>query len=161
MGRDVEMIKKDRLRYTKNKTSANLAYLAIVFGVLYFISIYQSDVNNYYYTITIGLSVLCNLIFLLVAFLSSEGLKNYKLNYSFVIIALGVVQVARIWGIPRMAHKALTVIDGVEVLVMGDSQYTYVVICLLLSAAACILAGIIGAYKTITLEKFKKENGLV
>lgn len=161
MARDVATIKKDRLRYTKNKTSANLAYLAIVFGVLYFVSIYQSDVNNYYYSITIGLSVICNLVFLLVAFLSSEGLKNYKLNYSFVIIAVGIVQIARIWGIPRMASEALTVIDGVEVAVMGESQHTYVVVCLLLSAACCILAGVIGMYKTLTLEKYKKENGLV
>lgn len=161
MERDVATIKKDRLRYTKNKTSASLTYLAIVFGVLYFVSIYQSDVNNYYYSITIGLSVLCNLIFLLVAFLASEGLKNYKLNYAFVIIAIGFVQIARIWGIPRMASEALTVIDGVEVPVMGSGQHTYVVVCLLLSAVCCILAGIIGMYKTITLQNYKKENGLV
>ena len=50
---DAKTIKKDRLRYTKNKLSANLAYLAIVFDVLYFVSIYSSDVDTYYYTITI------------------------------------------------------------------------------------------------------------
>lgn len=161
MERDVATIKKDRLRYTKNKASANLAYLAIVFGVLYFVSIYQSDVGNYYYSITIGLSVVCNLVFLLITFLSSEGLKNYKLNYAFVIMAVGVVQIARIWGIPRMANEAITVIDGAEVAVMGDKQHTYVVICLLLSAVCCILAGVIGMYKTLTLQKYKKENGLV
>ncbi len=161
MERDVATIKKDRLRYTKNKASANLAYLAIVFGVLYFVSIYQSDVGNYYYSITIGLSVVCNLVFLLITFLSSEGLKNYKLNYAFVIMAVGVVQIVRIWGIPRMASEAMTVIDGAEVAVMGDKQHTYVVICLLLSAVCCILAGIIGMYKTLTLQKYKKENGLV
>ena len=149
------------MRYTKNKASANLAYLAIVFGVLYFVSIYQSDVGNYYYSITIGLSVVCNLVFLLITFLSSEGLKNYKLNYAFVIMAVGVVQIARIWGIPRMASEAITVIDGAEVAVMGDKQHTYVVICLLLSAVCCILAGVIGMYKTLTLQKYKKENGLV
>ena len=161
MERDVATIKKDRLRYTKNKASANLAYLAIVFGVLYFVSIYQSDVGNYYYSITIGLSVVCNLVFLLITFLSSEGLKNYKLNYAFVIMAVGVVQIARIWGSPRMASEAITVIDGAEVAVMGDKQHTYVVICLLLSAVCCILAGVIGMYKTLTLQKYKKENGLV
>ena len=88
-------------------------------------------------------------------------MKNYKLNYAFVIMAVGVVQIARIWGIPRMASEAITVIDGAEVAVMGDKQHTYVVICLLLSAACCILAGIIGMYKTLTLQKYKKENGLV
>ena len=42
---DAKTIKKDRLRYTKNKLSANLAYLGIVFDVLYFVSIYSSDVS--------------------------------------------------------------------------------------------------------------------
>jgi len=114
MSEKIMDIKKDRLRYTNNKASANLTYLAILFNVLYFVSIYQSDVNNYYYTITIGLSVLCNLVFLLIAFLSSEGLKNYKLNYAYVIIALGLLQILRIFGIPSMAHSTLTVVSGAK-----------------------------------------------
>ena len=60
---DAKTTKKDRLRYTKNKFSANLAYVAILFNVLYFVSIYSSDVDTYYYTMTIGFSVLYNLIF--------------------------------------------------------------------------------------------------
>ena len=64
-----ELLKKDRMRFVKNKTSSNLAYLAIIFNVLYFISIYSSDVGNYYYTILIGVSVVYNLLFLLTAFL--------------------------------------------------------------------------------------------
>lgn len=159
--RDVKDIKKDRLRYTKNTTSATLAYVAILFGALYFVSIYQSDVNNYYYTITIGLSVLYNLVFLLMAFLASEGLKNYKIGYAYGIIGIGILQIARIFGIPMMAHNTLTVIEGTEVPVMANGQFVYVVVCLLISAAACILAGIIGAYKSITLANYKKEKGLV
>ena len=61
---DREQIKKDRLRYTNNKISANLTYLAIVFDVLFFVSIYRSNVNTYYYNIKIGVSVLLNLVFL-------------------------------------------------------------------------------------------------
>ncbi|MBO5228907.1 MAG: hypothetical protein J6B39_07945 [Lachnospiraceae bacterium] len=160
MTRDVSTIKKDRLRYTKNKLSSNLAYLGILFDVLYFVSIYGSDVGNYYYTITIGLSVVYNLIFLLAAFLSSEGVKNYKLGYSYFIIVVGVLQFARIFGIPSMAHSALTVVNGVETMVMGDKQFIYVIICLVLSGAACIVSGIAGAYKTIVLEKYKKDNGI-
>ena len=160
MARDVKEIKKDRLLYTNNKPSANLTYLGILFGVLYFVNIYQSDVNNYYYTITIGLSVVYNLMFLLVAFLSSEGLKNYKISYGYAIIVVGLLQIARIFGIPRMAHTTTTILDGEEVLVMGDGQYNYCVVMLLLSAAACIVAGIIGIYKTTTLQKYMKEKGL-
>ena len=104
---DAKTIKKDRLRYTKNKLSANLAYLGILFDVLYFVSIYSSDVDTYYYNITIGFSVLYNLVFLLAAFLSSEGVKSYKLNYSWFIMVVGVLQFVRILGIPRMAHSTV------------------------------------------------------
>lgn len=160
MAMDKQEIKKDRLRYTKNKTSANLTYLAILFNVLYFVEIYSSDVNNYYYTITIGISVVYNLMFLLIAFLSSEGLKNYKLSYAFAIIAIGVMQIVRILGIPKTAHSTLTAIDGVEALVMDDKQYMYVIVCLIISAAAAIAAGLIGVYKSTTLTKYMKEKGL-
>ena len=51
--KDIKVVKKDRLRFTKNKISATLCYLAILFNVLYFVNIYSSDVGNYYYSITI------------------------------------------------------------------------------------------------------------
>ena len=158
---DAKTIKKDRLRYTKNKLSANLAYLAILFDVLYFVSIYSSDVDTYYYTISIGFSVLYNLVFLLAAFLSSEGVKNYKMNYSWVIMGVGVLQFARIFGIPRMAHAAVLNVNGVDTQVMGNGQFAYVVICLVLSGVACIASGAIGVYKATTLTNYMKEKGLV
>lgn len=161
MAQVIRDVKKDRLLYTNNKFSANLTYLAIVFGVLYFVNIYESDVNNYYYTITIGLSVLCNLVFMLVAFLASEGLKNYKMSYSYVIIFVGFIQIARIFGIPKMAHETLTMVDGVEVPVMGEMQFTFVTLCLVMSAVCCIAAGVVGIYKSITLTQYKKECGLI
>ena len=160
MAMDKAEIKKDRLRYTKNKASANLTYLAIVFNVLYFVSIYSSDVNNYYYTITIGVSVVYNLVFLLISFLSSEGLKNYKLSYAYTIIAVGIMQVVRIIGIPKSAQSTLTIVNEVEVLVMDDKQYMYVIICLLISAECAVAAGLIGIYKSTTLTKYMKEKGL-
>lgn len=157
---DAKTIKKDRLRYTKNKLSANLAYLAILFDVLYFVSIYSSDVDVWYYNISIGLSVLYNLVFLLSAFLSSEGVKNYKLGYSWFIMVVGILQFARIFGIPRMAHSAITTVDGVDIVVMGNGQFAYVVGCLIISGVACIASGIAGVYKTTTLTNYMKEKGL-
>lgn len=157
---DIKNIKIDRMRYTKNKLSANLALIAIVFNVLYFVSIYSSNIGNYYYNISMGLSVLCNLVFLLAAFLCSEGIKNYNIGYAYFLILLCGVQVARIFGIPRRAHDAIiTLVDG-EVNVMDDKQFTYVVACLLISAVACFVAGVVGIVKTVMLEKYKKENGL-
>ena len=157
---DAKTIKKDRLRYTKNKLSANLAYLAILFDVLYFVSIYSSDVDTYYYTMTIGFSVLYNLVFLLTAFLSSEGVKNYKLNYSWIIMVVGVLQFIRILGIPRMAHSAVLTLDGVETVVMSDKQFAWVCICLIVSGVACIASGLAGVYKATILTNYMKEKGL-
>ena len=72
----------DRMRYTKNKLSGNLALLAIVCNVLYFVAVYKTDVGNYFYEFFIGASVLYNLVFMLTAFLSSESVKNYKISYN-------------------------------------------------------------------------------
>ena len=160
MTENIKNIKKDRLRYTKNTLSSSMTYIAILFNVFYFVSIYQTDIGNYYYNIETGVSVLCNLVFLLVAFLASEGLKNYKLGYAYVILGIGIIQIMRIWGIPMTAHNTMVKLGEEEVLVMDDSQFNYVLICLIVSAAACFIAGIAGLYKTITLNNYLKEQGL-
>ena len=90
MTQDVQTIKKDRLRYTKDSFSSTLAILAIVFDCLYFVSIYQSDVGTYYYNWLIGVSIVYNLIFLLAAFLASESVKNRRTGYSGILVVLGV-----------------------------------------------------------------------
>ena len=88
-------IRLDRMRYTKNTLASTLAVLAILFNVFYFISIYESNVGSWYYNILIGASILYNLVFMLAAFLSSEGIKNYKIGYSYAMIVLGVLQIVR------------------------------------------------------------------
>ena len=97
---DEREVKLDRLRYTKNVASSRLAILAILFDVFFFVSIYKSDVGSYYYNILIGASILYNLIFMLAAFLSSEGVKNYKPAFSYLLLALGAIQIARIFILP-------------------------------------------------------------
>jgi hypothetical protein len=144
MTTDDRFVKRDRMRYTKNSLSSSLALLAIVFNVLYFVSIYQSDKGKFYYTILIGASVLYNLVFMLMAFLSSEGVKNYKPGYSWLLLALGVGQVARIFILPQQAHEA--VVQNAPV--MGDAQYTYVLVCLIASAACCIVSAVINLIKS-------------
>lgn len=144
MTTDDRFVKRDRMRYTKNSLSSSLALLAIVFNVLYFVSIYQSDKGKFYYTILIGASVLYNLVFMLMAFLSSEGVKNYKPGYSWLLLALGVGQVARIFILPQQAHEA--VVQNAPV--MGDAQYTDVLVCLIASAACCIVSAVINLIKS-------------
>lgn len=150
-------IKKDRLRYTKNKLSSTLAILAIVFDALYFISLYSSDVGRYFYTYIIGASIVYNLLFLLCTFLSSEGVKSYKLSYAILLIVVGALQIVRIFYIPMNAHSTLVTVGTESVPAMSDGQFKRIVIYLTLSAAACIAGGIIGIIKTRTLENYKKQ----
>ena len=91
MTNEDRMIQRDRMRFVKNKLSANLAILAIVFNVFYFDNIYRSDVGSYYYTIIIGADIVYNLLFMLAAFLASEGVKNNKINYSWLLIVIGIL----------------------------------------------------------------------
>ena len=133
---EVREIKLDRMRYTKNTTSSRLALLAIVFDVLFFISIYKSNVGTWYYNILMGASIIYNLVFMLAAFLSSESVKSYKAEYSYVMIILGVLQIVRIWIYPMSAHAAVVNNEPV----MGTAQFIRVMIYLVLSAA-CLFAG--------------------
>ena len=157
--KDVNLIKKDRMRFTKNTISSTLCYIAILFNVLYFANVY-STVGNYYYSIKIGMSVVYNLLFLLFTFLCSEGVKNYSKVYSIVLLCIGAMQVVRIFDIPMKAHSTVISLDKVETIVMDDKQFITLVVFLVISAVCCVVAGVIGLTKTITLENYKKETGL-
>ncbi len=145
-------IKMDRMRFTKNSLSSTLAIIGIVFDVLYFVSIYKSDVGSYYYNILIGASILYNLVFMLAVFLSSEGVKNYKLGYAYALIVIGALQIVRIFILPMRAHAATVTIKDEVITVMGSGQFSRVVFYLVASAAACILAGIIGIQRSRALQ---------
>ncbi len=148
-----KLIKLDRLRYTKNSASSRLALLAIVFNVLFFVSIYQSDVGTYYYTIQIGASVLYNLIFMLMAFLASEGVKNYKPSYSLLLLALGVGQIVRVFILPMQAHAAQIKVKKDMVTVMDDSQFIWCIVCLAISALCCFASAVINLRKSRQLSQ--------
>ena len=66
-------IQRDRMRYVKNSLSSTLAIVGILFNVFYFVSIYKSDVDTYYYNILIGASIVYNLVFMLAVFLASDA----------------------------------------------------------------------------------------
>ncbi|MBR1607384.1 MAG: hypothetical protein IJ664_06695 [Clostridia bacterium] len=144
-------IKLDRLRYTKNTASSRLVYLAILLDVFFFVSIYKSDVGSYYYNILIGASILYNLIFMLAAFLASEGVKNYKKGYTWLLMALGAIQVARIFIIPVQAHAATITIKKVSYQVMENGQFIRVTLYLALSAACLFAAAVINLQKSNAL----------
>ncbi len=182
----------DRMRYTKNTTSSRLALLAIFFNVLYFVSVYKLDLylpqlftvagkpltidinstkqNNLYYTGLLGGSIIYNLVFMLVAFLSSEGVKNYKKAFSRVMVVLAVLQVARIFILPAVLHNGY--VDSREarhteehvvqflnmqwtttrkVTFMGDGQYIRVCLYLIASAVCLLIGARINAKKSSAL----------
>ena len=162
---DAKQIKKDRLRYTKNSLSASLTYLAILADVFYFVSIYKSDVGSYYYKWLIGVSIVYNLLFMMIAFLCSEGVKSYHFGYSVTLIVIGVLQFVRTTIIPRQASAAVikqydaATNSNIEKVVMGQGQFTFVVACLVISGALCIIAGVSGIVKCVTLNSYLKEIG--
>ena len=156
---DKETLKKDRMRFKTNSLSSNLALLAVVINVLYFVCIYKSDVSNYYYTFNIGLSVMYNLVFMLAAFLSSIGVKNYKINFSIVLIVVGALQVVRIFGIPMNAHNTMVTIGSEERRVMTDYQFIRTLVYLIGSAALLIASGVIGIIRTKILTNYKRQIG--
>ena len=144
-------VRLDRMRFTKNRTSSVLALLAIVFNVCFFISIYESDVGTYYYNILVGASILYNLIFMLAAFLASEGVKNYKLGYAWLMAALGVGQLVRIFIYPMKAHAAVVSVQDVSSAVMTDAQFTRTVLYLSLSAVCLLVGAVIGVRRSRAL----------
>lgn len=152
MTQNANMIAKDRMRYTKNTFSANLVLAAILLDVFYFVSIYKSDVGSYYYNMLIGGSIIYNLVFLLAAFLSSEGVKGRGKGFPQLLCVLGVLQVVRIFIIPMQAHSAFIK----DVQVMGDGQFIWCVVCLLASAACCIAGGVTSFINNKTLNDYLK-----
>lgn len=153
-------IQLDRMRYTKNTFSSRMVYLAILFNVFYFVSIYESDVGTWYYTWLTGVSIVYNLVFMLVAFLASEGVKNYKASYGYMLLGLGVGQIVRIFILPLMAHSAMTKRSDpilkkvVEVPVMEDLQFILVIVFLVLSALCCLAAGVVAVKRSRTLAAY-------
>ena len=150
------VIKRDRMRFTKDKRSANLVMLAIIFDCLYFVSLYQTDVGSYYYTWMIGASIVYNLLFLLTAFLASEGVKNRKTGYTGLLIGIGLMQIVRVFYLPAKAHAAMVTIGQDAVPAMGDSQYIYVVACLIASGVCCLIAAVNSYRNNKTLAEYMK-----
>ena len=150
---DDREIRKDRMRFVKNTVSSRLCYLAILLNVLYFVSIYKSDVGSWYYQILVGGSIVYNLLFMLITFLASEGVKNYQKKYSTVLFIIGALQICRIFLLPMKAHQAVVKASGVETVVMQNPQFIRVILYLVGSAACLIAAAVINLRKCKVLEE--------
>ena len=157
---DDKQVRLDRMRYTKNTLASGLALLSILFDVFFFISIYESNVGSWYYNVLMGASILYNLIFLLAAFLSSEGIKNYKISYSYLMIALGIGQIIRIFIYPVRAHAATVTIQEQAVTVMENPQFIRCVLYLVLSAACLFVGAFVGMTRSKQLKAHLQSLGV-
>lgn len=157
MERNDKFLTRDRMRFTRNSTSATLAYVSILFNVFYYVYLYNFDIGNYYYNAITGASIVYNLLFLLFAFLSSEGIKNYSNKFALVLMGLGALQIVRIFYIPLNAYRATVILTGETVRVMTTGQFATIVVFLTLSALAAIVSGIIGIVKTTMLRSHEKS----
>ena len=157
---DDKQVRLDRMRYTKNTLASGLALLSILFDVFFFISIYESNVGSWYYNVLMGASILYNLIFLLAAFLSSEGIKNYKISYSYLMIALGIGQIIRIFIYPVTAHNATVIIQEKAVTVMENPQFVRCVLYLVISAACLFVGAFVGMTRSKQLKAHLQSLGV-
>ena len=153
-----QSVRLDRMRFTKNTTSSRLVLLAIVLDALYFVSLYRINLD-YYYNMMMGASILYNLIFMLAAFLASEGVKNRKTGYTGMLIGLGIMQFVRIFYLPAKAVVATVKIQDVSYAVMDKSQYIFVVAMLAISGVMCIAGAIISFINNKTLADYNRAMG--
>ncbi len=164
MTQEAKVTKLDRMRYTKDSTSANMVYVAIVLNVLYYVGIYQMDhasekpsTEYLYYTWLIGASVIYNLLFLLIGFLSSVGVKERRHGYTPILVFLGVMQIVRIFYLPAKAHAATYVIGETTYEVMTSGQYAFSVAALAVSGALCVAAGVLSYLNNKKLADYMKS----
>ena len=148
-------IKIERMAYTKDKIPSWLALLAIIANVLFFVSIYRTNLSAYY-NYTIGVSVLTNLLFMLATFLCSEGVKTYKKSFGIAMIVLGAIEIGRIFFFP---YKGITTIESTtNEPVMTANQFAFTVICLSLAAVLLVVGGIISIRDSRVLENSLKSK---
>lgn len=157
------VLQDDILRYKKNKFASGFTLLALVFNCLYFTLFYAICVPNLY-QVTIGLSVIINLLVLLIGFYASEGIKGYNKKFSIVLLVLAAVQIIRIFYYPVVgATKGWLKYDNLYfgVPMTGAANATFMIIYLAGSAACFVLAAVQGYIVARRLEVFQKklDNG--
>ena len=146
------------MRYKKNKAAQMLALLGLVFNCLYFMLLYAYT-DNYFRTITIGISVLLTLVLLLTVFLSSENIKNYRKVYSYVLIVIAAFQILRIFGYPLygLQHNLLTTGYFGIYPTTSELEFTILLIYLVASAACLVASAIIGWIQATRLDMHMKK----
>lgn len=166
-----QIVADDILRYKKNKLPANLALLGLVFNCLFFMLLYAVKVSvvdgeaTRFSDMTMGFSVILTLFVLLIAFLSSEGIKGYNKKFCIVLLVLAAFQIFRIFGYPLYGLKN----DMLKVPYFSfnpttsTAEFIIMVIYLCASAACFIASAVIGYFNCKKLENLEANiaNGTI
>jgi len=138
--------KAEIMQYQTDKLSYSLCIFGIIFDMIYFVSLYtnRAVVPDF----TIGVDILVNIVFMMIAFLASEKLKAYEKKWNIYAALLGIIQAARVLWLP-MHFKNL------EMLV--DKKLSFVIFCLLASALVMLLAGLNATINGRLLSKLDDE----
>jgi hypothetical protein len=134
----------DKMKYKKDSLAFAFAVLGLIANVVYFALLYKNN-SNFFYSYMMGISVIYNLVFMLIVFLSAEEVKTYHRNYSFVLFVLAGIQFFRIFFYPRRALKA-------EV-ITGDA-YLRMAICLAVSGVFLLFAAIKSFWSSTILKRY-------
>ncbi len=152
----------DIMRYKNNTASFWLCILGIVCNVAMFLIIYKT--TNCTPNVQLGIDLLINVLVLLAAFLIAERTKSYNKKGAYGAIALGTVEVLRIFWIPlyyfNKYMEYLKVEDkGSYTGVIGLDPNGFTWCCILLTAAgvSLIFAGVICLIKEKRLEEHLKN----
>lgn len=136
-----------RMRYQTDKRSSRLCLLAIVFNVIYFLSLYSNnDLNPDF---QMGLDVLYNILFMLFAFLASEKTKIYQKSWALYAAIGGALQLVRILWIPAhfLAQGTLT-----------HEKWLWLVGALVASGACLVLSAVSCYTNSTMLENYLKSE---
>ncbi len=93
---NVNNLEGEMMRYRNNSLSYKLGMLGILLSLLGAFICF----NSYTWGVEVLLKLAINIIILLFGFLAIEKVKAYSEKYSYVLIGMGVVCIARIFWIP-------------------------------------------------------------
>jgi hypothetical protein len=133
----MEQLKKaEKMLFIQNKLGYTFVLLYLVFNTAYTIKILNSMTPNRF----IAIEVMLNIVLSLLAFLAAVKIKNYLVQWAYVIVGLGVFEFVRILLIPNS---------------ISGSNLRYLIVTLALAGVFAL----IGSY--ITIQKNKLRNQVI
>ena len=136
------------MRYRTDKLASNMCLLSIVFNVIYFVCLYENNGINPDFPM--GVDVICNILFMLFAFLASQKIKYYDKKWSLYTTIVGVIQILRIFWIPNhYLHTEMHLTQG---------QWTWLAVSLGLSAVCLFVSAVTCFVNSTALENYLKSE---